>query len=99
MYAGSDRGGDSIGSSRGKESCCCLWQQQPHPHPLPTWNMMLAKRKVGANWPTMDGDLSLGWGNSARPTSQLRGRASNRGGMGEMDSRPRGRGVSGWAIG
>ena len=41
----------------------------------PTWNMMLAKRKVGANWPTMEGDLSLGCGNSARPTSQLQGKA------------------------
>ena len=34
---------------------------------------MLAKRKVGANWPTMEGDLSLGCGNSASPTSQLQG--------------------------
>lgn len=43
---------------------------------LPTWNMMEANRKVGANWPMSDGDLTLGCGNRATPTDQLRGRSS-----------------------
>lgn len=45
----------------------------PVPSPRLAWNMMLANRKVGANWPIMEGDLAVGCGNCARPTSQLQG--------------------------
>ena len=36
-----------------------------------TWNMMEAKRKVGANRPIMEADLAAGCGNWARLTPQL----------------------------
>lgn len=40
----------------------------PPPH-SPTWNMMLANRKVGANWPIMEGDWAAGCGYCAISTS------------------------------